>query len=284
MNVSVTPIISSRERRLKEEVPQKERSIPSKVVELVLDRINQAKGGLLPSAMAPQIVIDLLPSVESAKAAQISRSKQKWKLRKMPLAKRMPIGLHPADMEGWVNALMQFISFVPGFAELFLFAPRSYQSFQEFIDQYHQDQQDNRAVSSADGRPIRRFFKDRFSDSGFLEIFRFLIGIIHPKWEVDEILESALEKGHPLDLFVERSLKKQQWVQSDLCYDLDAFIELRPDIHTASYIAYVKVEGGWYQCDNERVTRLRSDSLASPLHRAILLHYRRMHLTKSGWL
>lgn len=284
MNVSVTPIISSRERRLKEEISHKEKAIPSKVVECVLERINQAKGGLLPSATAPQIVIDLLPAVESVQSEQNDCSKKKWKLRKMPLAKRMPIGLHPADTEGWVNALMQFISFVPGFAELFFFAPRSFQPFQEFIDQYHQDQQENRTVSSADGRTIRRFFKMRFAELGFLEIFRLLIELLHAKWEAHETLESAVQKGHPLDLFVERSLKKQQWVQMDLCYDLDAFIELRPDGNTASYIAYVKVEGGWYQCDNERVTRLRSDSLAAPLHRAILLHYRRMHLTKSGWL
>jgi hypothetical protein len=101
---------------------------------------------------------------------------------------------------------------------------------------------------------------------------------------VCKTLDEALQKGTPPDLFVsESSLKKQQFIQSDLCYDLDAFIELRSDGKAASLIAYVKMGGGWYQCDNDRITLLRSNSLTVPLSRALLLHYRLMHFTKTGW-
>ena len=126
----------------------------------------------------------------------------------------------------------------------------------------------------------------KVSDLSFQGIFLFLIRVLYPNWEVHKTLEEAFEKGYPPDLFVaESSLKKQQFIRSDLCYDLDAFIECRPDGNTASFITYVKMAGGWYQCDNERITLLRSNCLGVPLHRAILLHYRRMVFTKTnGWI
>jgi hypothetical protein len=161
MNVSVTPIIPSRERKPEEEASQQRKCGPSKVVECVLERISQAKGGLLPSAMAPQIAIDLLPAFESVKGRRTSNPKRKSKLRKMPLARNVPIGLRSTDPEDWINALMQFILFVPGFAELFFFAPRSFHPFQEFIDQYHHDQQEGRLVSSADGLLLLQFFRSK---------------------------------------------------------------------------------------------------------------------------
>jgi hypothetical protein len=286
MNVSVTPITPVRERKPDEGASQKRKPTDAKVLGFVLERISQTKGGLLPSAMAPQVVIDLLPAFEAAKAGHATSSKRRSKLRKMPLTKIAPIGLRPADPEGWINALMQWILFVPGFAELFCFAPRSFQPFQEFIDQYHHDQQENRTLSSASGIPLLRFFKARWPDQTFLELCSSLIRVLHPMWEVYQTLESAIEKGCSSDLFVTQgTLKKQQLIQTDVCYDLDAFIELRPDGNTASFVAYVKVNGSWYQCDNERVTLLRSNCLAGPLYRAILLHYRRILFTKTnGWL
>lgn len=286
MNVSVTPIVLSRERKSEEGVSKEERKpIDSKVRGFVLERITQAKGGLLPAASAPQIVIDLLPAFELANREHSNRPKRKSKLRKVPLAKSIPIGLKPVDPEGWINSLMQFILFVPGFAEFFFFSPRSFQPFQEFIDQYHQDQQEKKTFSSANGVAIFRFLRSKLSELSLHEIFQFLIDSLHLDWQIHKTLEEALEKGSLSDLFISgSSLKKQQFIQPELCYDLDAFIERRPDGNTANFITYVKIHGGWYQCDDDRITQLRSNNLQMPLHRAVLLHYKRIAFTKSGWI
>lgn len=286
MNVSVTPIFPLRDRNSDEGSFPARRPIDSKVRGVVLERICHARGGLLPSATAPQIVIDLLPAFESAKMEHAPREKRKSRLRKTPLLRRAPIGLRPVDPEGWLNALMQFILFVPEFAELFFFAPRSFYPFQEFIDQYHHDQQENSTLSSANGVALFRFLCLKLSSLCLHEIFQFLIRVLHPKWEIHKNIDEALEKGYSTDLFVtESSQKKQFFTGPDLfCYDLDAFIELRPDGSTVNFITYVKLEGAWYQCDDDRITLLRSTSLNIPLHRAVLLHYKRIAFGKSGWL
>ena len=73
-----------------------------------------------------------------------------------------------------------------------------------------------------------------------------------------------------------RVVKKQFCTQPDcLYYDLHSFIELRPDGADATFVTYLKTEKeGWYQCDDDRVTPLLSNSL--PLHRGILFYYRRL--------
>jgi len=281
MNVSVTPIFPSRDRKPEEGTsPQAQapKPIDSKIRGFVLERISHARGGLLPSATAPQIVIDLLPAFELAKMEHAPREKRKSKLRKAPLIRRPPIGLRPVDPEGRLNALMQFILFVPDFAELFFFAPRSLYPFQEFIDQYHHDQQENMALSTANGAALFRFLSLKLPAFYIRGVIQFLLQALHPKWEVHKNVEEALQKGFLTDFFVmESSLKKQFFTEPDrYCYDLDAFIELRPDGPMENFIAYVKMEGTWYQCDDDRITQLRSNRLSIPLHRAILLHYKRI--------
>lgn len=280
MNVSIAPIFPIRERN-REERGQEGRLIDSKVRGLVLERISQTKGGLLPSAMAPKIVIDFLPALESAKLEQGQSEKRKAKLRKTPLKRKAPIGLRPVDPEGWLNALMQFILFVPGFAELFFFAPKSFYPFQEFIDQYFHDREENCTLSSANGTALFRFVRSKLSDISLNEIFQFLIRSLHPQWEIHKTIEEALESGYPTDFFITESCSRRQFFAGPdfFCYDLDAFIELRPDGSSVNFITYVKYEGGWYQCDDDRITQLRSNSLAAPLSRAILLHYLRIDLT-----
>lgn len=60
-------------------------------------------------------------------------------------------------------------------------------------------------------------------------------------------------------------------------YELDAFIEYRPDNgEKGNYIAYLKVEGEWLQCDDTRIIPLRPSNLLIPLKRSFFLHYRRV--------
>ncbi len=282
MNIFLTPTVPSRERNREEGTVPARKPIDTKVRGFVLERISHAKGGLLPSATAPQIVIDLLPAFESAKMEYAPKEKRKPKLRRTPLARREPIGLRPVDPEGWLNALMQFIIFIPGFAELFFFAPRSFYPFQEFIDQYHQDQQEKRSLSTANGLTLYRFIASKLPNLTLQEIFQFLIRVLHPKWGMHKTAVEAFQSGYPSDIFVlESNLKKQLFTEPDFfCYDLDAFVELRPDGASVNFITYVKIDGTWFQCDDDRITLLRSNCLTVPLHRSILLHYKRLAFGK----
>lgn len=283
MILSVKPAFPSQERNREEGSHlEEQKPIDLKVRGLVLDRISQAKGGLLPSLAAPQIIIGLLPGFESGKGEAHLQDKRKTKHRKTPLHRRIPIGLMPVDPEGWLNALMQFILYVPGFAEGFSFAPRSWYPIQDFIDQYHHDQQENRPISSANGLGLYRFLSFKLPNYNLHEICRYFFRILHSKWEVHSYINEALKLGIS-DLFVtERYLKKQIFSEPSLCYDLHAFIEMRPDGSNVNYIAYVKMDGSWFQCDDERITQLRSDSLSLPLQRAVLAHYKRISIGKAG--
>lgn len=278
MNLSVNPIAPLRDRNREAGATIQARNpVDSKVRGFVLERIAHTKGGLLPSASAPEIIIGLIPGFESGKMEYASRSKKKAKHRRTPLARRAPIGLLPVDPEGWLNALMQFILYVPGIAEGFYFVPRSFYPIQEFIEHYIQDQQENQPVSTADNRALFRFICLKFPSFGLNEIFQYLIYLLQPKWEVHNQLVDALRVGESRDLFVKQSsLKKQIFADTGLCYDLDAFIEMRPDGLKVNYIAYVKMDGIWFQCDDERITQIRSDSLTLPLQKSVLSHYKRI--------
>lgn len=278
MHLPVTPIIPLRDRHPEAGSFQSRKPADSKVLGLVLERISHAKGGLLPSANALQIAMDLRPAFDSAKMEYVRREKKKPRLRKIPLIRKVPIGLHPVDPEGQLNALMQLILFIPGLAELFFFAPRSLSPFQEFIDQYAQDQQDDRSVSSANGIALFRWINFKLPTVSMQGVFQFLIRLLGSKWEVHRNLEEGLKNGAPTDFFVAESpLKRQFFTEPDcFCYDLDAFVERRSDGAAVNFITYVKTEGSWYQCDDERITLLRSNCLSVPLHRAILLHYKRI--------
>lgn len=281
---SVNPVFPTQERNRDERANlDEQKPIDLKVRELVLDRISQARGGLLPSATAPQIIIGLLPGYEEGKVVNSKpQEKRKSKLRKTPLSRRIPIGLLPVDQEGWLNALMQFILYVPGFAESFSFAPRSWYPIQDFIDQYHHDQQENKQISTANSSALYRFLSIKLPNYNLHEICRYFIRILHAKWEVHYYVTEAL-KGGSNDLFVAESyLKKQIFVEPNLYYDLNAFIEMRPDGSNVNYIAYVKMDGNWFQCDDERIMQLRSDSLTLPLQRGVLAHYKRISLSKPG--
>lgn len=280
MNVTINSIFPARERLPEEESSRICKLVEFKALDFVFERISHAKGGLLPSITAPQIVIDLLPDFEVTKVEHMLRKKRKAVLRKAPPIRKVPIGLRSVDPEGWINALMQFILFVPGFSDLFFFAPHSYRVFREFIDQYDHDQQEQLALSSANASSIFQLLVSKLASLSLMDVFRFITQVLQTGWEVCKSLEEAVVKGFKNDLFVtETHAKSAFFVQLDrYYYDLDVFVEQRPDGALKNFIAYVKVGGGWYQCDNERIVQLRSNHLEVPLRRAVLLHYKRITL------
>lgn len=231
-------------------------------------------------------------------------------------SKGIPIGLHRYDPCHWLNSLIQFLLFLPGSWELFSLVPRSFQPLREFADQYLADQEAGVLVSSAHsselflslipklslsflhGKPILYDLLSEWMMAMFPYCPFTLPGeihpvLLHPEWHLvadDLDFEEALQnkmgerapellirfKGEPFPL------KGRYFAFSDASasYDLDAFIEMRLDgANGENYIAYLKREGAWYQCDDDRVIQFRTNCLNAPLRRATLLHYKRMELT-----
>lgn len=150
---------------------------------------------------------------------------------------------------------------------------------------------------------FKAFFKALFPHVRFLFLDPYLRDalIFHPEWhllwKVDSCsLEEETQKmiqNQPKEILVSIrgqeplsrcAIKKQLFPRFSrhLCYDLDAFVERRSDGRNSSFITYVKVEGTWYQCDDDRITSLRSTTLSLPLYQSILLHYKKIEFN-SGW-
>jgi hypothetical protein len=244
----------------------------AKILSFVLEVIVHLRGGLPPSSSDPETIQNFLLGLRPIKNGDKPRSQ----LKKAPFNKHIPIGLTPIDREGWFNALMQFILYIPGFAEAFHFVPRSLFPVREFIDCYHRDQQENRSVSSANGTHVFEYLRRKLPNFHFYEAFLYFLSLVHRDWRVYALLQEAIQVTSA-DIFVkESSPKKQFFTEMGLCYELDAFIELRVDESQVNYVAYIKTEGQWYQCDDVRITQMRSDNLRVPLSRAILSHFRRI--------
>lgn len=275
MQLSVAPISQVREREQKRPKSEENLPIDSKVRGFVLERIGSVRGALLPSASAPQIISLLLPGYEGGKMEFIQKKRKKG-IRKTPYLRKVPIGLMSVDPEGWVNALMQFLIYVPGFAEGLVFAPKSLMPIQEFIDQYFIDIQEGRSVSFADGGALWKLFVSRFPNQSLRDIFESLTHLIKPRWELLKSYIEALKNGRAADLFLTATHLQKQLCIAHQYFDLNAFIEKRPDGKRVNYIAYVKLDGCWYQCDEMRVTQIRSDILGPSLERSVLSYYRKV--------
>ncbi len=275
MNLIVTPIFLSRDREGEEREQVRSNPIDTKVRGLVLGRIGTFKQGLLSSSVVPHIALDLAMHVNSEKREGRSQREKGKRLRRVPAVRRVPIGLWAVEPEGWLNALMQFILFVPQCSELFYFAPKSFGLFREFLDRYRDDQEDQKAISSANGSSILHFLKVWISPLVLREIFHFFERILHAKWAFVERLEEMREA----EFFIWNIPDGKLFLEGGAgCYELDAFIEARPDQASMHYVAYGKVAGVWYQCDDERVVSVRSNFLQIPLARATLLHYKKIVL------
>jgi len=230
----------------------------------------------------------------------------------------IPIGLKACAKFPPLSAILQFILFLPSFRDLFSFAPQSFTPLVDFLDQYMLDQENKNSVSSADTNRLAQFLFEKMPSHFFrldpcqIEIKEFLFTLVkstfgwipptsnslafHPEWhavwDVSRPFSCAIDfSARPSELFFTLKnscpldapscslIQRQFFTKPDsYCYDLDAFIEYRPDGggKRGTYVAYVKKEGIWYQCDNERITALRSIQLNVPLYWSTLLHYKRI--------
>lgn len=237
-------------------------------------------------------------------------------MRKIKGAYQVPIGLGRCNLYPPLNAILQLLLFLPSFRDAFSFAPRSYQQMVEFIDQYSTDQEKKLRISLADSNLLLPLLQQKMKESIFqaqldkVDVKEFLCSLVqqvferttpplsgflafHPEWNIswDSRLPFSIAIDLPLrppEFFVTVEsnhsescpiIPRQFFIQPErYCYDLDAFVEYRPDGESGQgdYITYLKAEGTWYQCDDDRISPLRSTQLNMPLNRCILLHYKRI--------
>jgi hypothetical protein len=264
---------------------------------------------------------------------------------------RVPIGIAGVKNNSWINALMQYIIFVPSLRSLFDFAPRSLVSFSNFLDKYHCDQQKNKAVTLAESSSLLLCLMKNFPKffsyycNGDIDLYGVLSLLSHSiqssntkmlykqknksnsaEWHIvcrkrrcdclslDQHIADSIRKLQkkdsnnngafyfPLELVVAfkkcggRKYDDQEFIShpafqaktqyffSDkglfsVCYNLEAFIEQRPDSgNSCFYVTYVKINGSWYQCDDERVKQIRSHNLNGPITRGVLFYYKRIRI------
>jgi hypothetical protein len=315
------------QQRQKHAVSQKPTDI--KIRDLIMPRISLPsvkEGSLLASATAPNVVIP---------ASNVTKNEENFFImprRRRPLlvpsrtalpGKYFPIGLNRCDEHCWINALMQFLLFVPSLREIFSFTPQSLYPFNKFIDQYFHDVEEKRSISQADSLEVMRCLLGKFPKlfleigvANLLETIRVISRCacamtsmesagLRIEWQIlwdpnqelsfQKVIEQSVAppevliglhslydpemRKKPQALFC-RTVPRQYFSSvSSVCYEIDAFIEHRAgDVgEPAIYLTYLKINGTWVQCADERIMPLhRSPQLDLPLRRSILFHYRRV--------
>lgn len=340
-----------------------------KVLDLALEKISApqvtAKSSLFATASMPNIVFGLIsdfsfkPSLKRRKK-EIQLIKEKKvlsapNLQKDALAsKTAPIGIPKCEYNSWINALMQFIIFIPSLSEMFAYTPKSLSYFIEFIDQYRRERLQGRSATTASSPKLLESLRRKFqlgmhskNDPGLhlYEIIELLMKTVSESLgnssigEEGDLLalqpdfrivldangkdgltwEEKIEKHFKQNGFFEKAKAnlflpfpselliafkglcqskdanpsslnpspdklqpKKQFFLSHLgapcaLYELDAFIEYRPDgWEKGDYMTYLKSEGEWLQCDDTRIIPLRPINMAIPLRRSFLFHFRKV--------
>ncbi|HSW72916.1 MAG TPA: hypothetical protein VLG44_05885 [Chlamydiales bacterium] len=282
-----------------------------KVLEVVLERMSdlEQSSSLLASASAPNVVLALFPKTTPQKERKFIIA---------PFAKNedWPIGIERCKYNRWINALMQFILFIPSLSEMFAYTPKSLSVFIDFIDLYRKEQRQGKLVTTANSLkllevlrkksalgfflnkdPLQLFFdviqllmQDLSENTKSIDMHEADLLALHPEWMIElkeeghksweETIEPYLSTA-PKEFFVfqkkrtQNQLPKKQFFLSYSLYEMDAFIEFRPDHDKGDYLAYVKVEGEWLQCDDDKIIHLRPGNLPIALGRGFLFHYRK---------
>jgi hypothetical protein len=320
------PIDDRPRNHRKPELPRKPTDI--KIHDLILPRIALPalrEGPLLATATAPHVVIPnvhLVKKEERLEWFQMPRKKKPLLIpRHAPAfpSKYFPIGLERCEPHSYINALMQFLLFIPLLRELFAYTPPSLHPFNEFIDQYFFDIEEKKKISRADSSELIRCmlgkFPHLFRHRGVANLHAIIDSLsqcacasttlgdagFRPEWQIlwntekelslqpifkmpivpPEILialQSLYDSASKPEALFCRALQRQYFsTETSACFELDAFVEHRTEGDEAGYFTYLKIDGAWVQCADERIVSLRrSTSLDLPLRRGILFHYRRV--------
>ncbi len=271
---------------------------------------------LFASATSPHVVIDLIPGMALPVLQKKKESRKGSRNSVKQADKGfIPIGLTRCDVYPPINSILQLLLFIPVLRDAFSFAPLSYRELNEFIDQYIVEQRKRVDVSTLQSDQLLQllmqkmpahFFRFQGAKIDIKEFLCFLIKTVFGRgsppvplslafhldwnvtWDRNFPFSSVIDLPmRPAELFVTVNsrnenccslIQRQFFTKPDgYCYDLDAFVEYRLDGKSkGDHITYLKSEGGWYQCDDERIVPMLSSQLNTPLSRSILLHYKRI--------
>lgn len=254
--------------------------------------------------------------------------KVEWKPKKVHRKRfKVPLGYCPIGLRQnevpWINALMQFLLFIPSLREMFWFVPKSLQSLGECASVYFRDLANQHDFSSANTGVIAAALLGKFPhlseiapgvlnlDDAIGSICKSASGKLlqRPSWQVlwdsKSPLETVLQKKPvafewlvslqklydgearkcPEKLFGQALLHRYYFFH-DRCLELDAFIELRPEGGRVGYYTYLKANGSsWVQCADETVTHFRRcRTMEIALQRGIIFHYRQVPYGRSDFL
>ena len=281
-------------------------------MEMISERTQ--KGSLLLSPQAPNIVFGVM--TEFCRFQDSSAVRIRPRLKKKG-ASTIPLGIARPSHFFWINALIQFIIFIPDIRRMFALVPHSLLPFGRFIDCYL-DELTDQSVTSAKSQYLVDCLCSIFS----LEMltkksapFDVLLSCMKLLQDHTVYLGSNLLAFYPERIlrFSAQDLSENGWFEEDLeklfsvpppelliylqaenskparrmfifgeAFELDAFIGYRPDRDGSKRcITYLKVEGTWYQCDDLRITPLRSVHLQTALTRSFMFHYRYL---STDWL
>ena len=250
-----------------------------------------------------QAIIKIFPEIFAGKKRPFLPRERKSSIKRVKrfqINDNYPIGIKSSFYNNWINALMQFIIFVPSLMNMFDFTAKSLRAFSSFIDLYLLDQLNNKIITSAESNILIECLYQKFgvktflSQSPFLNLFSVLkllmlqlrnyffeeetyqncLLALHPEWQleyqdinisIDDFVQSNVNNFPEFllsfALFFEdfekyfhfrKYFNPQKFFfvckEKALCYELNAFIEYRPDDeNNGSYVTYLKKGGCWYQ-------------------------------------
>ncbi len=290
---------------------QKEKTLEGKVAEIVLGKISKQEGSLFVSAIHPSIVFE--KALERPLVKKGSKKKPiHYEFSIKQFLFKVPIGIYCQTDSNWINATMQFIIFTPCLRKIFDYISKDLSFFTEFIDQYILDALDNKTVTLGNALSLIKNLERMFSQEKWfgnptwaipVDFLRSMIAFVLENdpnkyfpifYDIKHFFENDLctdsfSHSHSEFFLFQKSLdekkfevKKQIFISNFYYYELDSFIEYKSDgREKGTYIAYIKRNGKWYQCEDHRVVSLMSINLSTALKRVILCHYRQVQLTNS---
>ncbi len=161
--------------------------IEGKVNGLALEKI--ALGQMLPLPAGLDLIAKIFPQFFKLRR-KLKKSINKRKtfagiVFREPLPEPVPIGILGNAHNNWVNALMQFILFVPALRSMFCYLPSGYAAFEAFCLQYFQDVKDRKPLTSAKSDCLMKCLYRQFGSEVLLknqsifnlyDILRLLLG------------------------------------------------------------------------------------------------------------
>lgn len=236
-----------------------------KILTLVLqkmDLLEEEGSGLLASACAPQVVLQKVLGKKQRSKHSIPQN-------------NYPMGIYSNETAHWLNACLQFMIFIPALLQWTYFLPKRFDPLKDFIETYRQNLAKQEAIESISSDLIAQFNVD--ITNPIFSFFHILKESIPTPLKIPFFLEVP-KQADEFFIYLTNTSKNPHlfYVFEERFYELTAFIEKREKGNV--YLAYLKVEGKWFQCDDHRVLPFPARNLKIALDGAVFCYYKKIQL------